>query len=138
MEARKTVKYEVVIGVPDDTEFPIFSPEFSVITGTMMKCQLDEMKSAWQNYAEEFYEEHDVYVSSIAITGKALYHDYWGCPKHGERVLTFNCTANPEYIKDMDLYEEGILYITKKLKKQFEQNTITITKLPAEVFYLTR
>ena len=136
---KPTVKYEVVVGVPDDTEYPIFcpGPEFSVITGTMMKCQLDEMRSAWKKYAKEFYEANDIYVSAIAIPGRALYHEDWGCPENGERVLSFHCTANPEFIKDLHMYEEGIQYIAKKLKKEFKQHTITITRLYADIVYLT-
>lgn len=136
-ESKYTLKYEVVVGVPDDTEFPVFSPDISVITGNILKCQLDEMKSAWKKYAKEFYEANDIYVSAIAIPGRALYHEDWGCPENGERVMSFHCTANPEFIKDLDMYEKGVLYISKKIKKEFEQHTVTITKIPSRVFYLT-
>ena len=51
--------------------------------------------------------------------------------------MSFHCTANPEFIKDFNKYEEGVLYITKRLKRDFEQHTVTMTKLPSSVCYLT-
>ena len=98
---------------------------------------IDKIYESWKKYAKEFFDNNDIYVSAIAIPGKALYHNDWGCPIGGERVISFNCTANPEFIKDYNKYEEGVLYITKKLKKEFQQHTITITKIPSSVFYLT-
>ena len=123
MEARETVKYEVVVGVPDDI--------FYESTNRVL------MTTHWQRYADEYFEKTGVYVSAIANDGKALYKVEWGCPVCGEPVITFNCTANPEFIKDMDLYDAGVLYIAKNLKKNFKQNTVTITKLPAGIYYLT-
>lgn len=124
---KESVKYEVVIGVPDDLYLPKIG----------MTDFIDRIIDAWQQYAKEFYDSNDVYVSSIAILGKAIYNKDWGCPDHGERILSFHCTANPEFIKDLNKYEEGILYITKRLKRDFSQHTITITKLPADICYLT-
>ena len=122
----QSIKYEVVIGIPED--------EF--VHGRL-ESNIDKIYESWKKYAKEFFDNNDIYVSAIAIPGKALYHSHWGCPKGGERVISFNCTANPEFIKDYDKYEEGVLYITKKLKKEFQQHTITITKIPSSVFYLT-
>lgn len=124
----KSVKFEVVIGVPDD-EVHMHGDKYAKTNETLMI-------QAWMNYAKEFFKEHDCYVSAIAVPGKAVYNMDWGCPLYGERVVTFHCTANPIFIKDLFLYEEGLMYITKKLKEQFHQNTITITRLEADVCYL--
>jgi hypothetical protein len=43
---------------------------------------------------------------------------------------------NPEFVKDEEKYEEGIIYISTKLKKFFNQNTVNITKLKADVCYI--
>ena len=121
-----TLKYEVVIGLtvdPDPDELNTFI--------------IDNMQYHWQKYAEEFFNKTNVFVSAIAIFGHAIYHHEWGCPPSGEQCLTFHCTANPEFIKDLEMYEEGVLYIAKKMKKYFRQHTITITKLPATINYLT-
>lgn len=125
-EFKQSVKYEVVIGLTAD---PI--PDEITIFST------DNMQYHWQVYAEEFFNKNDVFVSAIATFGYAIYHHEWGCPVIGEQCLTFHCTANPEFIKDLDVYEKGVIYITKKLKKRFRQHTITITKLPADICYLT-
>lgn len=125
-EFKQSVKYEVVIGLtadPDPEEISCFSTE--------------NMQYHWQYYAEEFFAKTNVFVSAIATFGYAIYHHEWGCPFKGEQCLTFHCTANPEFIKDLDVYEKGVIYIAKKLKKRFRQHTITITKLPADICYLT-
>lgn len=135
----ESVKYEIVIGVPDNIEIPELR-EFNGITLVRRWKEVDfleEMKLRWQSYAALFYNETGVYVSAIANAGHALYHQEWGCPNYGERVITFNCSANPAFIKNMDLYEEGVMYITKMLKADYQQHTITITKIPASVCYLT-
>ena len=125
---KPTIKYEIVIGLdcePDNNSNRRFT------------ISAEYVRYAWQKYAKDFYEENNVYVSSISLFGYALYHTDWGCPYEGEQCLSFHCTANPEFVKDMDMYEKGLLYIVKKLKKEFDQHTITITKIPSEVLYLT-
>lgn len=138
----ESVKYEVVVGVPDNKQVSITSM-FAEVDGILLTLPqvefelLDQIKLRWQEHARIFNEVNGVYISAIAVPGHAIYHKDWGCPTYGERVIAFNCTANPEFIKDMDKYEEGVLYIAKKLKKDFKQHTITITKLKADMCYLT-
>lgn len=129
MHKLPTDKFEVVIGLPYD--------EF--VNGRR-ESNVNKMIDKWQEYAKEYYEKTDVYVSAIANEGKAVYNADWGCPLHGERVITFNCTANRAFIdtgSKLELYRKGIFYIIKKIKKDFDQHTITITQIPANVFYLT-
>lgn len=120
---KQSAKYEIVIGLIADAPISPFSVEY--------------VQYLWQRYAEKFYDENGIYVSAIAVFGHAVYHTEWGCPTSGEQCLTFHCTANPEFIKDLEKYEEGVLYITKRLKRELNQQTITITKLPADICYLT-
>lgn len=122
-----TLKYEVVIGLNCE---PSDGTRGYIILSESVRC-------AWQRYAKDFYDETGMYVSAISVFGYALYHTDWGCPYEGEQCLSFHCTANPEFVHDFELYEKGILYIAKKLKKEFEQHTITITKLNANICYLT-
>lgn len=126
MTVEKTVKFEVVIGVPDD----------KFVNGKNQD-QAKLMINKWQEYAKEYYDATDVYVSAIANEGRAIYHKAWGCPDGGERTLTFNCTANREFITDLELYIRGIDYIVAKLKKEFNQHTVTMTELNALVHYFT-
>ena len=132
LEAKQTEKYEVVVGVPDD-----------LFVNGKYEDNLEKVIDKWQEFAKLYYEDTDIYVSAIAISGKAVYNADWGCPPHGERVFAFHCTANREFIKsenDLRLYEKGVLYIAKKLKKEFNQSTITITKLSSlgcKVYYMT-
>ena len=124
VEGRASIKYEVVIGlISGKTNSVIYDHEY--------------IKMKWQEYAKEFYDKTGVYVSAVAMVSHAIYNKEWGCPALGEPCISFHCTANPEFIKDFDVYGEGVLYITKKLKKEYEQHTITITKIPAGVIYLT-
>lgn len=126
MEHGCTMKYEVVFGIPDD--------EFK--NGGLQSNEIKYIDK-WQEFAKEYFEQTGIYVSAIANFGKAIYHKEWGCPLHGERTVTFNCTANPTFIKDMEAYKNGVLYIAGKLKKEFKQNTVTITKMTAGIHYLT-
>lgn len=129
MKFRESVKYEVVVAIPDD-----------LCTCTVNGVAVDaysQMNKMWIQFATEYFERTDVFVSAISNKGAALYHHSWGCPEYGERVVTFNCTANKEFIKDMDLYEKGIIYITNKFKEALKQHTITITRLKSDVLYMT-
>ena len=126
MNSLYTIKYEVVIGVPDD--------EF---VNCRRESQVDKMIAKWQEAAKNYYEKTEVYVSAIVNEGKAIYNKDWGCPDGGERTLTFNCTANTNFIKDLELYETGIHYIAGILKKYFNQSTITITKIKSNIQYIT-
>ena len=123
---KPTVKYEVVFGDAGDTY---------ANGGIVSNSKL--YRSKWMEYAGEYFDETGTYISAIANEGYALYNEEWGCPLLGEETITFNCTANPEFIKDMELYEAGVLYITNKLKEFFKQSTVTITKLESTVKYIT-
>lgn len=90
-----------------------------------------------KNMQMNFFEKSGIYISAISTEGRAIYKKEWGCPLHGERIITFHCTANINFINDLDLYKDGILYITKKLKKDFKQHTITITVIPSDIIYLS-
>lgn len=126
MRSKRTRKYEIAIGVPKD--------EFK--NGRMTDYRTS-MIDLWQAYAETFYDETGVYVSAIALNGESIYNHDWGCPFHGEHVLVFHCTANPEFVKDLEKYEEGILYITKKIKTICLEHTVTITHFDTDITYLT-
>ena len=128
-----TIKYEVVIGL--ETEESLNS-SFADRSARYFKVA-SNIRTKWQEYAKEFFDKYGTYVSAICSDGNAIYHEDWGCPKGGESVVTFHCTINPEFVKDYGLYEKGVLYITKNLKKEFEQHTITITKIPSKICYLT-
>lgn len=119
----QSIKYEIVLGLEIDHD--------------TITIDYNKAREKWQEYAKEFYDLNYVYVSAISVDSRALYNIEWGCPNGGEYTMTFHCTANPEFIKDLDKYEEGVLYITKRLKRDFKQHTITITKMPVTVCYLT-
>lgn len=129
---KQTVKYEIVLGL-------LTNDLYDKLPNVTMASisQFHDAKRKWQQYAKEFYNENGIYISAIANMSDAVYNEEWGCPMCGEFTVTFHCTANPEFVKDLELYEKGILYITKKLKREFKQHTVTITKLPAEICYLT-
>lgn len=127
----ETVKFEVVIGVPDD-KFINGKYEDNIYN---IEDNIYNINKAWMKYAKEFYEKTQIYVSAISVNGKALYNSDWGCPPEGERTITFNCTANRFFIDDLYTYEEGVLYIAEKLKEEFKQHTITITKIPSYIWY---
>lgn len=121
------VKYEITMGVLEGYEFDDIADLDPLIWTALDK---------WKEIALEYYTITGVYISSVAIECDALYNEEWGCPRFGEPIVRFDCTMNPEFVKDEKVYEEGILYISKKLKEFFKQTTVNITKLPATVCYL--
>lgn len=121
-----TKKYEVVIGVPDDK-----------FANGKNQDQIKLMIEKWQEYAKEYYNKMQIYISAIAVEGKAVYNKDWGCPDGGERTLTFNCTCNTKFIENILEYEAGIYYIVAKLKKYFNQHTITVTEIDSNIHYFT-
>lgn len=126
---KPSIKYEVVLGLIEGYELKdIADLDFNV----------DAALIKWKEYALEYFKLTDVYVSAVATKSDVLYNEDWGCPKYGEPVIKFECTMNPEFIKDEDVYEEGVVYITKKLQEYFNQSTVTITKLPAGICYLKK
>jgi CRISPR/Cas system-associated protein Cas7 (RAMP superfamily) len=132
----ESVKYEVVLGLEKDNERLTVQLKNVDLTSFIIN-RTNKAKEMWQKYAKEFYDTTGIYVSAICEKTRAIYNTEWGCPKDGEFTISFHCTANPEFIKDFNKYEEGVLYITKRLKRDFEQHTVTITKIPASVCYLT-
>ena len=62
----ETIKYEVVIGVPDD--------EFR---NGKLQSTIDIMKDKWQEYAKKYFDETGIYVSAIAVEGRAIYNKEW-------------------------------------------------------------
>lgn len=121
-----TEKYEVVIGIEND-----------ITVNRMIEREIEKMIKSWKKHAKEYFDKTGVYVSAIVNEGRAIYNEDWGCPDGGERVLTFNCTRNPKYIENDSAYKIGIFYIVFCLKKEFNQHTITITALNADISYIT-
>ena len=129
---RESVKYEIEIGVPNNTEVPIIMDfQGTKFVRDWKKIEfIDEIKRNWQSYAKSFYEATGVHISAIAVPGNEI---YIGSTDEGARVLRFHCTANPIINQDMDKYEEGVLYITEMIKNTFGLNFVTITKIPVTI-----
>ena len=120
---KETVKFEVVVAIPDLGR--------TIVNGKQLS-DLDIASRVWKTFAKKFYEKTDIYVSAIVNEGRALYLKEWGCPSNGEHTVTYNCTMNPNFIKDMCEYENGVIWIAKQLKKYFKQHTVSITKISSE------
>lgn len=124
---KESVKYEIVMGLLEGYDFDDLMDFDNYIKIALYK---------WKEFALDYYCIADVYVSAVAHTANVLYNEAWGCPEYGEPVIKFDCTMNPEFIKDEKVYEDGVLYITKRLQEYFNQSTVTITKLPASICYI--
>ncbi|WP_035323047.1 hypothetical protein [Peribacillus kribbensis] len=87
---------------------------------------LQKAAEAWQRLAAELYEETQIYVSAAAHQSKTVYHTKWGCPQGGEDTVTFTASANHEYVKDINAWKEAVITLTKRIKSEFGQDTVTI------------
>lgn len=138
-----SVKYEVVLGVLEGYDDLQWAPD-RIDNPNIPGINFDEPSildslEKWKEYALEYFNLYNTYVSAVAIPHTyAVYNEEWGCPVYGEPVVVFHCTMNPEFIRDANLYELGVVYIAEKLMKFFKQSTVTITKLPAGVCYLKK
>ena len=130
---KPTVKYEITIGVLEGYNF-------DKVTETDIYTLIDTALEKWKEYAAEFYSLTDIYISAIGLYQcSALYNEAWGCPKYGEPIVRFDCTLNPEFVKNPNIYEDGIIYISKKLQEFFKQYTVNITKIhQTSVCYLKK
>lgn len=92
--------------------------------------------SIWQEKARKIFEETGIYISCVVSASKTVYNTEWGCPVGGEDTVTITTTANPEFVKDMESWEKAVIEVTKLMKQELKQSTVTIEFETVELLYL--
>lgn len=98
---------------------------------------LELLSYGWAEVAEKVFNETGIYVSATIVESRTIYHQDWGCPKGGEVTATCFGSANPNFVTDMAAWKEAVIMITKKLKKDFKQSTVTVEFNEIDHVYLT-
>ncbi|WP_066506970.1 hypothetical protein [Abyssisolibacter fermentans] len=96
---------------------------------------LDLVCSIWQSIAGNEYNESGIYITAAAVEGKVIYNELWGCPKGGEDIVILSGMMNKEFVKDKKLWKETVLKLTKILKDELKQNTITCEFNDVDFYY---
>ena len=91
-----SVKYEVVLGVYEGYDIPDILDEVELRNKIDSDCST--VLEKWKEFALEYFDLHNTYVSAVAFNANTLYSNAWGCPKYGEPVVVFHCILNPEFI----------------------------------------
>ncbi|WP_108670610.1 hypothetical protein [Peribacillus acanthi] len=100
------------------------------------KNPLLKASTGWQRIAAQVYKESGIYISAIANESKAIYHTEWDCPVGGEDTVTFTTSANREYVNSLEAWKDAVLTVTKRLKEEFEQYTVTVEFESITLVYL--
>jgi len=82
---------------------------------------------AWQKAAAVVFADRGIYVSSVVVPSKTVYHTDWGCPVGGEVTAAVSGEANPEFTPDMAAWKEAVVAVAKLVKAELQQSTVSLT-----------
>jgi len=105
---------------------------------------LCDISARYQRIAEKNFLEYkketgfECYVSAvISDVNCTVYREEWGCPKGGEATFSIECTRNPQFISDNELYEEMATKNILELKDELKQSTVLIEYHEIACSYVT-
>jgi len=81
----------------------------------------------WQEAAAVIFTERNIYISSLVIPSKTVYHTDWGCPVGGEITAVVTGEANPEFTPDIAAWKEAVIAVVKLVKAELQQSTVSLT-----------
>ncbi len=90
----------------------------------------------WQETAQTVFESCGVYVSCVATLASTVYSIDWGCPKGGEITVRLETSANPDFVKNLDKWQEIAISIIAQLKEDLKQSTVAIEVSEIDFIYL--
>lgn len=90
----------------------------------------------WQKTALTVFESCGIYVSCVATLASTVYNESWGCPKGGEVTVRIETSANPEFIKNIDQWQEIVISIISQLKEDLKQSTVAVEVSEIDFIYL--
>ena len=125
----KTLSFRIAVGVVEGY--------FHNVKGVAESALVYKVSELWQELAREEYNKSFIYVSAVAQPGAVIYNQEWGCPTGGESIVVLSGSANPTFVKDLDVWKNVVIELGKKLKKELKQTTLTIEFFEADLVYLT-
>jgi hypothetical protein len=131
----KTNKVTAVLGIAPGYETPNFPYLEEIFMVRFISKKYQEIaEKNFQEYKKETGKE--LYVSAVFSKSNTAYRTEWGCPDAGESTITIECTRNPKFIDDGDLYNEMATKNIMDLKEYLNQCTVLIEYSELECMYI--
>ena len=83
-----------------------------------------------------FGQKRNVYVSGILTPVNICYPLEFGCPKGGEKGFTYTGCMNPAFVDNKNVYMQAVESLAKRIKKKYQQSTVTVEFVDTEMIYL--
>lgn len=138
VKTTKAVKVTAVLGINPG----YFSDPNNDFTYFFMSKQvMNILCSKYNEIAERNFQEYkdktgkEVYISAVITDNTVVYRQMWGCPEFGEDVITIECTQNPVFIEDSEVYKKMATKNITDLQKELKQSTVLIEYSDVEVAY---
>ena len=119
------------------------SVRFQTVVGTVSGYELEGKQGAslsdfvevLKAYAAEVQDETGIYVSGSVVPTSVYYRTEWGCPEGGENAFLVQGDLNPEFGEEGP-WKESVIRLFEKLKKHYQQSTLTVTFSVVDHCYL--
>lgn len=77
------------------------------------------------------------FISFNVTRSYTCYKKEWGCPEGGEPTFNLEAVANPEFVKDLELWRADCIQYLTDLKQIYQQSTVSIQFEDVDFVYLT-
>lgn len=86
------------------------------------------------NISQQYFNEHNIYVTFSIIDSRTFYSNQWGCPNDGEETIIITGVANPSFVS-LEEWKNAVIEFTKEMKKELRQSTCTLEFIGCELIY---
>lgn len=83
-----------------------------------------------------FGQKRDVYITGVLTPVRVCYPLGFGCPEGGEKGFIYSGCMNPNFVDNKERYKDGVEAIAKRIKKKYQQSTVTVEFVDTEMVYL--
>ena len=100
------------------------------------KMTLDEFSLFLQDFIANNYESIGEYISFIVTPAMTVYNTDWGCHNGGEPMMLLTASANPQFVKNIDLWKIHVEEYARMLKSVLKQSTVFMEFVETDTVYL--
>lgn len=99
-------------------------------------CEKDILKigEIANNISQQYFNEHNIYITFSIIDSRTFYSKQWGCPNDGEKTVIITGVANATFVS-LEEWKNAVIEFTKKMKKELRQSTCTLEFVKCELIY---
>lgn len=110
-------------------------PETDIIADDII-LMIEQVRDEPYGTGALFGQKRDVYVSGILTPVKICYPLGFGCPQGGENGYVYSGCMNPNFVDNKQTYMDGVEAIAKRIKKKYQQSTVSVEFMDTEMVYL--